>query len=104
MTIGKPKSARRVLVAACAAVLGTAAGAWATPQTWNGGGADDNWTTSGNWIGGVKPLAGDALLFDGPGRLTPTNDFAAATSFSGIRFTAAAGGFTLSGNQITLSG
>src|SRR5439155_19977345 len=84
MTVRKPKSARRVLVAACAAVLGTAAGASATIQTWNGGGADDHWTTSGNWIGRVKPLAGDSLLFDGPVRLTPTNYFAPATSFTGL--------------------
>jgi hypothetical protein len=48
-------------------------------QTWNGGGADDNWTTSGNWLGGTAPVANDALLFDGSVRLTPNNNFAAGT-------------------------
>ncbi len=102
--VRKAKSARRVLLAACAAVLATAAGASAAIQTWNGGGADDNWTTSGNWLGGTAPVANDALLFDGTVRLTPNNNFAAGTAFNGISFTAAAGAFTLGGNSITLSG
>src|SRR5882724_11946874 len=102
--VREAKSARRILVAACAAALSAAAGASAATQTWNGGGADDNWTSSANWVGGASPVANDALLFDGAARLTPNNNFAAGTAFTGIGFTAATGAFTLGGNQITLSG
>jgi autotransporter-associated beta strand protein len=48
---------------------------------------------------------GDALVFDGFGRLTSnTNNFAAGTAFNGISFASSAGGFTLAGNQIDLTG
>src|SRR5258706_5503832 len=102
--IRNAKSARRILVAACAAVLATAAGASAAIQTWNGGGNDDNWTSSANWVGGTAPVANNALVFDGSVRLTPNNNFAAGTAFTGISFVSTAGGFTLGGNSITLSG
>src|SRR5881409_3160682 len=102
--VRKAKAARRILLAACTAVVATTAGASAAIQTWNGGGADDNWTSSANWLSGAAPVAGDALVFDGLQRLTPNNNFAAASSFTGIGFAATAGGFTLGGNQITLSG
>ncbi|HEV8607904.1 MAG TPA: autotransporter-associated beta strand repeat-containing protein, partial [Tepidisphaeraceae bacterium] len=98
------KSSRRILLAACAAVLAGAAGASGAIQTWSGGGGDDKWTTGANWLGGTAPVANDALVFDGSVRLTPGNDFAAGTGFTGIGFAATAGAFTLSGNQVTLSG
>ncbi|HEV8378054.1 MAG TPA: hypothetical protein VGP99_04335, partial [Tepidisphaeraceae bacterium] len=72
--VRKAKAARNILLAACAAVLGTAAGASAATQTWNGLGGDDNWTTAANWVGGVAPVANDSLIFDGSTRLTPSND------------------------------
>src|SRR4051794_10640372 len=102
--VRKAKSARRILVAACGAVMLSTAGVSAGIDTWNGLGADDNWTTGTNWLSGVAPVAGDALVFDGFNRLTPNNNFAADTSFTGINFTAASGAFTLGGNSITLSG
>jgi hypothetical protein len=33
--------------------------------TWGGAGADSNWTTSANWVGGVSPTGSDMALFDG---------------------------------------
>ena len=36
----------------------------ATSRTWTGAGADNNWTTPGNW-GGTAPVAGDDLVFPG---------------------------------------
>ncbi|MGE5041960.1 MAG: hypothetical protein ACM3IJ_03575, partial [Candidatus Levyibacteriota bacterium] len=31
---------------------------------WSGGGADNNWSTAGNWKGGVAPGSGDIAEFD----------------------------------------
>ena len=45
---------------------------------WNGGGADDNWSTAANWTG-VAFTAGDTLQFGGSTRLTPVNNLAADT-------------------------
>ena len=77
---------------------------FAATKTWDGGGLDNNWTTAANWDLDVAPVAGDALVFDGSTRLTPNNDFAAATSFASITFAATASAFTLSGNSVTITG
>ncbi|MGE3517663.1 MAG: choice-of-anchor D domain-containing protein [Vicinamibacterales bacterium] len=71
-------------------------------KTWTGAGTDDNWTTGGNWQGGVAPVAGDALTFpSGAARLSNTNDFADGTAFS-ISLTG--DGYTLAGNSVSLTG
>src|ERR1043165_7603116 len=102
--VRKAKSARRVLVAACATVLASAAGVSAGKQTCDGGGGGGKWKSGANWVNGTAPAPGDALVFDGSVRLTPNNDFDAGTSFTGINFAPTASAFTLGGNQITLSG
>ncbi len=71
--------------------------------TWTGGGADDNWTTPGNW-GGTAPVATNALVFDGNTQTTNNNNFAANTAFDGITFNPTAGAFVLGGNSIALAG
>src|SRR5262249_11630519 len=63
----------------------------AVTRTWDGGGADDNWTTAANWVGDFAPAPGDDLVFTGTLRLTPNNDFPANTPFRSITFNA--GGF-----------
>src|SRR5437016_5112378 len=88
---------------AAAALAGLVLPLRAATVTWNGGAADDNWSTGANW-GGVAPLPDDALVFAGLTRLTPFNDFAAGSNFSGITFSAGAGAFTLGGNPINLGG
>jgi hypothetical protein len=70
---------------------------------WNGGGADSNWSTGGNW-GGTAPTSPVALTFGGTTRLTNTNNMAADTVFGGIQFNSTAGAFVLGGNAIGLSG
>ena len=79
-------------------------GLFGATKTWDGGGANDNWTSAANWDLDVAPVAGDALVFDGATRTTPANDFAAATSFASITFAATASAFTLSGNSVTITG
>ncbi len=90
-----------------------------TTNTWNGGGADGNWTTGGNW-GGTAPstAAGvtNALVFGGTSQLSMNNDY---TSFlaglgisannTGVTFandntSGKTGQFTLSGNKLLLGG
>jgi autotransporter-associated beta strand protein len=76
----------------------------ASTFTWNGGGGNNNWTTAGNWVGGMAPGPGDSLIFSATGvgtRPTPNNDFAAATSFKTI--TVSAGGYTIDGNSVSLT-
>lgn len=73
----------------------------AVTRTWDGGGADNNWTSGLNWSG-TAPGAGDDLVFAGATRLSPVNDLTAGTSFAGFTFSSA--GFSLSGNGIVLAG
>jgi len=75
-------------------------------QTWNGGGADDNWTSNPNWLSGAGPaLAGDSVSFAGATRLFPNLN--ANFSVTGVTFNSGASSFTnssASGNFLTLTG
>lgn len=74
-------------------------------STWDGGSlVDNNWSTAANWVGDVVPNSGDDLVFSGSTRTSPTNDFAAGTSFNSISFSNGASSFNLSGNAILISG
>ncbi len=45
-------------------VLLIAVSASAASRTWNGGASPDpNWSTAGNWVGGVAPVNGDDVIF-----------------------------------------
>jgi uncharacterized repeat protein (TIGR01451 family) len=73
-------------------------------RTWTGlSTTSSKWSDPANWAGHVVPGSGDNLLF-GPGasQLSNTDDLAAGTIFSSIAFSS--GGYTLSGNAVTLSG
>jgi hypothetical protein len=74
------------------------------PCIWRGGAG--TWAAAANW-GGLRPVAGNYLLFDGPGGAV-RNDLAALTSGSGrihsILFgTGATGSYHLEGNPISLN-
>ena len=84
-----------------------------TTVTWLGTGTGGAiWSDGTNWVGGVAPLATDALIFTGTNGTVTTNDLTpliAIGSGSGTAITFANGNqtasaFTLSGNAITLSG
>jgi fibronectin-binding autotransporter adhesin len=73
--------------------------------TWDGEGANDDWTTSVNWTGNVAPSgnAGETLIFPGfANQLTNENTFPAGTVFEEIQFPAGATGYTLNGNALVL--
>src|SRR5262245_10852883 len=70
--------------------------------TWDGGGADNHWTTAANWAGDVAPNPGDQLVFpDGAAQLTNVNDFASGTTFQSLAITGSY--YLLNGNIIALA-
>jgi len=95
---------RTVFCLALAVVALASPAALAVDYTWNGGGADNNWSTAANWISGTVPVSGTTnnLVFAGTTRLNPVNDLAANSPFLAIQFSAGAGNFSLSGNAIRL--
>ncbi|HEX4265844.1 MAG TPA: autotransporter-associated beta strand repeat-containing protein [Verrucomicrobiae bacterium] len=70
---------------------------------WDGGGANNNWSTGANWDQNAAPIFPLSLTFAGSTRLTNNNDLS-SISVSGITFDSAAGPFELDGNDITLTG
>ena len=70
-------------------------------QTWTGGGADNLWSTAGNWST-LPNATGATLVFSGTTNLSSVND--RVTSAVSIGFpNTTSGGFVLSGNPITLT-
>ena len=54
----------------------TAAGANAVTRTWDGGGADDLWSTAANWSGDAAPAAADDVVFNATSTKNATVDAA----------------------------
>ena len=69
-------------------------------STWNGSGADANWSTTANWAEAQAP-SGGILAFAGSAKLTNTNDLS-NLSISGFSFLAGAGAFILDGNEVAV--
>jgi autotransporter-associated beta strand protein len=97
---------RATAIFSFAAILGIANNAGATPVTWNGGSVvpTNNWSDAGNWVGGVAPVGGDSLTFDGSVQPSSNDDLPAGTSIAGITIAATAASTTLAGNSINLTG
>lgn len=79
--------------------------------SWTGNGTDNNWSTAANWSGGIAPVTDgtSSLIFSGNTQTTANNIFTTETPFSGIHFandgsSGKTSSFTLTGNQIKLSG
>ena len=70
---------------------------------WTGLGANNNWSTGGNWDNNSVPFFPHALTFAGNARLVNNNDLNGIT-VSSLTFDPAAGAFQLNGNDITLGG
>jgi fibronectin-binding autotransporter adhesin len=89
----------------CALLIVYSASVVAADRIWDGGGANDSWSTPANWDGDLTaPVGSDTLTFDGSLRLAPTNNLTADTIFTQLTFAPTAGSFTLGGNEITLGG
>src|SRR5207245_10614282 len=97
---------------------------WDTDPTWNGGGADNDWTTIGNWDTGVAPIATDTVTFDATSTKNSTVNAGFAGTIGNLNinagytgtitlarsltvngaFTQAAGTFTAGSNALTING
>ncbi|CAA9378536.1 MAG: Multicopper oxidase [uncultured Pyrinomonadaceae bacterium] len=83
--------------------LFTAVNAFSAVRTWDGGGADGNWTTAANWVGDVAPVAGDDLVFPATAaQFVTNNNFFFFTVFNSLTFQG--GNYTVGGNPMTLRG
>ena len=70
---------------------------------WDGGGADNNWSTPENWVFDIAPVSGSKLVF--PANVTKrtvTNDLPANTLFPAISFDG--DNYLVYGNQVTTEG
>ena len=74
---------------------------FAASYTWDGGGADGNWTTAANWVGDAAPTGATTndLIFAGTTRTSTTDNFAVGTDFRNLTFESNAGTFTLAGSS-----
>lgn len=70
---------------------------------WTGTGANNNWSTAGDWDNRAVPIFPIGLTFAGNSRLNNTNDLSGVSANS-ITFDAAAGAFILNGNALGLNG
>jgi autotransporter-associated beta strand protein len=70
---------------------------------WTGLGANNNWSTAGNWNNAAEPIFPIGLTFAGSTRLNNNNDLTGVTADS-ITFDSAAGAFTVNGNSLGLNG
>lgn len=102
MTIPKPILPSTLLKVAFAAAA-ISSPIYADSYTWNGGGADDAWSTGANWTGGLPPAsaADTALEFAGSTRLTPNAD--TSWDIGSLTFATGAGAFTLTGSTLNLA-
>lgn len=76
--------------------------AFSAVRTWDGGGADANWTTAANWTNDVAPTANDDLVFPATAaQFTTNNNFFILTSFRSLTFEG--GIYTVGGNPLRLT-
>jgi len=73
-----------------------------TALVWNGAGANNNWSTALNWVGGIAPAtSGESLTFAGSIRTSPILD--ANYSVTGLIFSNNASSFTFGTTSSTLT-
>lgn len=91
---------RSALLLAGVVLLGPSFSAFA--QTWDGGGANGNWSTAANWNPNVAPNSGPntVLIFDGTLRLASTQNITGAFQLHALTFASNAGAFVLGGNAL----
>ncbi|MBA3632407.1 MAG: VCBS repeat-containing protein [Acidobacteria bacterium] len=71
-------------------------------KTWDGGGADNNWTTAANWVGDVAPVVNDDLIFPATAaKFTANNNFFFQTTFRSITIEGA--DYTIGGSPFRLT-
>jgi len=73
-------------------------------QTWDGGGADNQWGTATNWVADTVPSSSSStdISFDGTTQLT--NNVNTAWTLRGLVFSNGAGAFVITNSTLTLHG
>ncbi|MCX5684606.1 MAG: hypothetical protein NT049_13080, partial [Planctomycetota bacterium] len=91
--------------ALAAALITLAAGgyAWAS-GSWDGGGADNNWSTLNNWSDNLKPANDGTITIHMAGLVRPAPNVDVAWNIAGLIFDAGAAPFTLTGATLTING
>lgn len=74
----------------------------ALAQTWDGGGANNNWTNGLNWGGDVAPVNNGTAAIIMAGIVDPTPVVDVAQSINSLTFNNTAGAFTISGSALTI--
>lgn len=75
----------------------------AATLSWSGGGANNNWSDSGNWGFAGTPANGDILIFPAAQpRLINTNNISSLT-LNQVRFVGAGGGYAIYGNSVIIT-
>jgi autotransporter-associated beta strand protein len=98
-----PRTLRYVVGVIVVALTQTTAAA----QTWSGNGGSGSWNAGGNWLGGVVPVSGTAtaITFTGTNQLATTQDIPNPPFIlNSLTFDAAAGAFTVAGNELRFAG
>jgi autotransporter-associated beta strand protein len=70
-------------------------------DTWVGGGSNNHWSNTANWLSGVAPSGGDQLIFQGTALTSTQNDLTAGTSFQSLEFQSSS--FSIAGNSLTVT-
>ncbi len=79
--------------------LFSAVNTFSAVKTWDGGGANGNWSTAANWVGDVAPVPGDDLVFPvTAAQYTTNNNLFLLTTFRSI--TIEGGSYTIVGNAL----
>jgi autotransporter-associated beta strand protein len=68
-------------------------------EVWDGGGADGQWSTGGNWASGFGPVSGDVLIFAGTTGLTA--NIQTNYSVNSLTFSNNAGAFNFTNNGLS---
>jgi autotransporter-associated beta strand protein len=71
--------------------------------SWSGGGSSGNWSDTGNWGFAGVPANGDTVVFPALLSLVNSTNNLVGLSLAQIRFAGNGGGYTISGNAITLT-
>lgn len=108
-----------------ALMLGFSFGYAQSTVTWNGGGTTNDFSDGANWVGGVAPISGDDVIFDGTSSKNCTidqdmdlNDFTIQSGYNGTidgtsgnsriitinNFTQASGTFISTDDQLSITG
>lgn len=75
---------------------------FAEVKIWDGGGANNNWTNSANWVGDVAPQTDDDLVFPSDAaQFSVNNNFLFNSNFNSITFEG--GNYIVNGNAFSLS-